>query len=279
MIHRPPPESRENRRGRSSCLEPVSDILNSIPFQRSPTCDDRAANGTQTVTFPTDYGPDTASDSPGSSGSHRSSGRACEKSGSVSVEDRNQRVPKSPWSSNGCKSPRPPSDDTSLVVRRSPFPTRGEGATGTTAGDTSAEPTIRHASRCSRRTCRRTPCSRTSWNTSSGASESSMPAQGSPGRDTPTPGTTGLPSGAASHERAAIERVLRNTIGRHDPPARDRPEGILDRRTVYRWLPTTEQLEWVGSVLLTIARHLPRERAIAIRGWIENTVDNDAPTP
>ena len=89
----------------------------------------------------------------------------------------------------------------------------------------------------------------------------------------------GPPIWAASHERAAIERVLRNTIGRHDPPARDRPEGILDRRTVYRWLPTTEQLEWVGSVLLAIARHLPRERAIAIRGWIENTVDNDAPTP
>ena len=88
----------------------------------------------------------------------------------------------------------------------------------------------------------------------------------------------GPPVWAASHERSTIERVLQSTIGRHNPPTPDHPEWFLDRRTVYRWLATLDQHHWVETTLESIAKELPGNRAAPIRRWIEHSFHNDAPT-
>ena len=88
----------------------------------------------------------------------------------------------------------------------------------------------------------------------------------------------GPPIWAASHERATVERVLRRAIGSPCPPAPDQPERILDRRTVYRWLATEEQLKWVEATILGVAEHLPPQRADPIRGWVAHVVHNQKPT-
>ena len=83
---------------------------------------------------------------------------------------------------------------------------------------------------------------------------------------------------AESHERSTVDLVLEHAVGQPFPPAPDRPEWILDRRTVYRWIATEEQLQWIGSTLLAIAAELPPERASPIRTWVTNVVDNQEPT-
>lgn len=81
----------------------------------------------------------------------------------------------------------------------------------------------------------------------------------------------------ASHERATVEYVLAITM-QFIPPAADRPEHILDRRTVHRWLGSDEQWDWTEQTLLRIAAELPEVRARAIENWVWNAFHNDAPT-
>lgn len=88
----------------------------------------------------------------------------------------------------------------------------------------------------------------------------------------------GPPIWAEAHERTTVDRVLRSAIGRPFPPAPDQPERILARRTVYRWIATVEQLQWVETTLLAIAAELPQDRATPIRNWVANLVDNVEPT-
>ena len=88
----------------------------------------------------------------------------------------------------------------------------------------------------------------------------------------------GPPIWAEAHERSTVDRILQSAVGGPFPPNPDYPERILDRRTVYRWIATDEQLTWIGATLLEIAAKLPAERACAIRNWVANVVDNDEPT-
>ena len=81
----------------------------------------------------------------------------------------------------------------------------------------------------------------------------------------------------ASHERATVEYVLAMTMN-FIPPIDADPEGILDRRTVHRWLGSDEQWDWTEQTLLRIAAALPEARARAIENWIQNAFHNDAPT-
>ena len=81
----------------------------------------------------------------------------------------------------------------------------------------------------------------------------------------------------ASHERATVEYVLASAV-HFIPPEADRPEHILDRRTVHRWLGSDEQWDWTEQTLLRIAAELPEVRARAIENWVWNAFHNDAPT-
>lgn len=81
----------------------------------------------------------------------------------------------------------------------------------------------------------------------------------------------------ASHERATVEYVLGSAL-HFIPPDPDRPEHILDRRTVHRWLGSEEQWDWTEQTLLRIAAELPGVRAKAIGNWVWNAFHNDTPT-
>ena len=85
------------------------------------------------------------------------------------------------------------------------------------------------------------------------------------------------PVWGARHERATIEYVLGSVL-RPLAPQVGKPEWILDRRTVHRWIPWPDQVEWVEGKLNAVADLIGGARAEITREWIRNAFHNDAPT-
>ena len=84
------------------------------------------------------------------------------------------------------------------------------------------------------------------------------------------------PVWAALHERATLEHVL-GSILRPLSPRPGKPEWILDRRTVHRWIPWADEIEWVERKLEAVAELVGGERAEIAREWAWNAFHNPAP--